>query len=122
MTASRSLRGDWILIPPDTAAEWAPVLLAAKDTFSPDAAEAVERLDLLGAWFTNVSSVSPGVSSLDDDLRDSADFITVNEAAEIRGTTPQAITGRLRRGTLRGVQLPDRTWRVCAESVAKESK
>jgi hypothetical protein len=114
---ARTLSGDFLLVPPDIAAEWAPVLLAAKDTFSPDATEAVERLDLLGAWFVNVSSVSPGVSKLDTTDFDSAEWVTVNEAAQILGTSPQAVTGRLRRGTLRGARQSDRSWRVCAAAL-----
>ena len=125
---SRTLSGDWVLVPPDVAAEFAPVLMAAKDTFSADGAEAADRLDLLGAWFvktsvsSDVSSVSTDVSSLDTVDVDPAEWIPVTTAAQILGTTPQAVTGRLRRGTLRGVRQSDRSWRVCAIAVEKESK
>jgi hypothetical protein len=118
---SRTLSGDWVLIPPDVAAEFAPVLMAAADQLSPDALEAAQRLDLLGAYFTNLSSVSPDVSKLDDVGSDSAEWVTVIEATQILGTTPQAVTGRLRRGTLRGVRLADRSWRVHAAALTEGS-
>jgi hypothetical protein len=115
------LRGEWILIPPDVAAEFAPILMAAADQLSPDALEAAQRLDLLGAYFANLSSVSTDVSKLDTPDCDSAEWVTVNEATQILGTSAQAVTGRLRRGTLRGVQLADRSWRVYAAALTEGS-
>jgi hypothetical protein len=118
---SRTLSGDWVLIPPDVAAEFAPLLMAAAAELSPDALEAAQRLDLLGAYFTNLSSVSTDVSKLDGPESNPAEWVTVNEATQILGTSSQAVTGRLRRGTLRGVQLADRSWRVYAAALTEGS-
>jgi hypothetical protein len=120
MTKPRVLRGDWLLIPPDIAAEWSPVVMAAIDTFSPDATEAAQRHELMGAWhektISGVSSVSSDLSSLAVEVPDPEQWVTVSEAAKSLNITPQAVTGRLGRGTLRGIQLADRSWRVAKGS------
>jgi len=84
-----------------------------------DTIESVRMLDTVGAAWANRSKLdlSSNLSSLDTPSFDPVDWISVTTAAEQLSRTRQAVTGLLSRGSLHG-ERSDRTWRVCAKSVA----
>jgi hypothetical protein len=90
---------------------------------SPDTVAAVELMDAIGAAWVNKkvsSEVSSEVSPLESPRCAPLDrsSMTVSAASAELDISPQAVRGLLKRGTLRGEQRADRSWRVSAEDVA----
>jgi hypothetical protein len=96
---------------------------AQRDRISvdPEIVATIEMIDNVGAAWENkkVSDVSSDVSPVDSGRCDPAGWtsMTVSATAAELKITPQAARGLLKRKSLHGEQQPDRTWRVCAESV-----
>jgi hypothetical protein len=131
MTRPLTVTSPGAFIPADVASVVAPILERAMARersigvrIHPDVVETIERLTLLGDHYRNRrksdenrGDAAPFVEvSLGMGEGSSPSWITAADAAALAHRTPQAVTGRCRRGSLHAEQ-DGRTWRVCQESV-----
>lgn len=114
-----------IIVPPDVAAVIAPSLQrelvrahSVGASVHPDVAETIERIALLGDAYRNrrKTNETPNLSPLDSGHFDELEWTTAKDAAALLDRTPQAVTGRCRRGSLHAMK-DGRTWRVCHQSI-----
>ena len=125
MTRPVVISGAGLFVSADVAAELGPVLMqylerAQRDCrqMNPHTVETVEKLDVLGAWWTNkrLPNLPSNLPSPDNSCSDPVQWTSVKTAAEELERTTRAVTGLLERGSLHG-ERDGRTWRVCGQSV-----
>jgi excisionase family DNA binding protein len=121
--------GPGLFVPAHVAAVLAPPLSrelskarALGAYVDPDVRETVERLEVVGAAWSNRKRTVPTVPPLLDPRRsENFEWITVQTAAALLHVSDTAVKARLRRGSLRGEKVGGR-WRVDAEAVRREAR